>query len=127
MKLLAVVIPTFIYHGCSTWKTFWEGKFTLGEFIPLNMKSCGRLNIRKHREINNGEKYIALDISLKFGILEKMKITYSYPKDYMGRSGTGLIASMGLKTILRSKKKEKARYTITNVNIKYILKNIKDF
>ena len=54
MKLLAVVIPTFIYHGFSTWKTFWEGKFTIGEFTPLNMKSCGCLNIRKHREINNG-------------------------------------------------------------------------
>ena len=28
MKILAVVTPPYIYHGCSTWKTFWEEKFT---------------------------------------------------------------------------------------------------
>ena len=28
MKLLAVVTPPSIYHGYSTWKTFWEEKFT---------------------------------------------------------------------------------------------------
>ena len=44
MKLLAVVTPPSIYHGCSAKKTFWEGKFagegnfTLGELSALNMK-----------------------------------------------------------------------------------------
>ena len=47
------------------------------------MKICGRPNVRKHREIKDGENYITLDISLKFGSLEKMKITYSDPKDYL--------------------------------------------
>ena len=28
MKLLAVLTPPYIYHGCSTWKAFWEGNFT---------------------------------------------------------------------------------------------------
>ena len=28
MKLLAVVTPPSIYHGCSTPKKFWEEKFT---------------------------------------------------------------------------------------------------
>ena len=28
MKFLLVVTPPSIYHGCSTRKTFWEGKFT---------------------------------------------------------------------------------------------------
>ena len=48
MNLLAVVTPLYIYHGCSTWKTFWEEnftgeeKFTLGEFSDANIK---------HREI----------------------------------------------------------------------------
>ena len=28
MKFLAVVTPPSIYHGCSTQKKFWEGKFT---------------------------------------------------------------------------------------------------
>ena len=44
MKLLAVVTPPFIYHGCSTHKTFWEGKFTgqekltLGDFSAVTQK-----------------------------------------------------------------------------------------
>ena len=48
MNLLAVVTPPSMYHGCSTWKTFWEGMFTgkenltLGEFIAMNIKHCGR-------------------------------------------------------------------------------------
>ena len=33
MKLLEVLMPLFIYHGCSTLKTLRERKFT-----PLNMK-----------------------------------------------------------------------------------------
>ena len=56
-----VVTPLFSYHGFSTWKTFWEGKFT-----PVNMKNCGRRNVSKHSEIKNGEKYITLEILLKF-------------------------------------------------------------
>ena len=44
MNPLAVVTPLYIYHGCSTQKTFWEGKFTLDEFIAVNMKNCGRRN-----------------------------------------------------------------------------------
>ena len=41
---------------------------------------------------------------MKFGSLDKMIITYSEPKDYLGRSGKGLITSLGLKTNVRSKK-----------------------
>ena len=48
MKLLSVVTPSSIYHGCSTKKTFWEEKFTLGEFTSVNIKNCGRHNVRKH-------------------------------------------------------------------------------
>ena len=32
----------------------------------------GRCNVRKHREINNDEKYITLDISLEFGSTYKI-------------------------------------------------------
>ena len=73
MNILAVVTSLSIYHGCSTGKTFWEEKFTLGEFIPVIMKNCGRRNVRKHIEIKNGEKYMTLEISLKFGTLDKIK------------------------------------------------------
>ena len=72
MKLLAVVTPLSIYHGFSTRKTFWEENCT-----PVSMKNYGRHNVMKHREIDNGEQYIALYISLKFGNQDNMKTTSS--------------------------------------------------
>ena len=81
-NILSVVTPPYIYHGWSNRKMLWEEKFTLGESTPTNMKNCGRHNVRKHIEIMNGVKYITLYISLKFGSMEKMKITSSEPKDY---------------------------------------------
>ena len=82
MRLLAVVTPPFIYHGCFTLKTFWEEKFTGKEnlFLAVDMKNCGRRNVRKHKEINGSDKNVTLDISLKFDSLDKMKITYSESK-----------------------------------------------
>ena len=62
MKFLVVVTPPSIYHVCSTRKTFWEENSTLGEFTPVNMKNCGRRNVRKYIKIKNGKKYIILDI-----------------------------------------------------------------
>ena len=82
MKLLEVVTPLSIYHGCSAWKTFWEEKFT-GEkklFSAVNMKICGRQNVSKHKEIKGSDKFVKLDISLKFDSLYKMKITSSESK-----------------------------------------------
>ena len=70
MNLLAVVTPPSIYHGCSTRKTLWEGKFTLGDFTAVNMKICGPLNVRKRRELNGSDKYVTLDISMKFDSLD---------------------------------------------------------
>ena len=73
MQFLDVVTtPPVIYRGFSIWKTFWEEKFT-----PVNMTSCGRLNVNKHRKTNIGEKYIILDISSKLDCMEKMEFTYS--------------------------------------------------
>ena len=56
-----------------------------------------------------------------------MKIKSSEPKYYLVRSGKVLINSLGIKTIVRSKKKKKARYDITNVILKEISKSIKEF
>ena len=70
-KVLAVVTPLSIYHICSTWKMLREEKFT-GErqlFLDVNMENCGCHNVRKHREIKGGDKYVTLDISLKFDSL----------------------------------------------------------
>ena len=86
MKLLAVVTPPSIYHGCSTRKLFWEEKFTgeekftLGEFSAVNMKNSCHLNVRKHIEIKGSDNYVTLEISLKFDILDKMRITSSESK-----------------------------------------------
>ena len=49
MKLLAVVTLSYIYHCCSTRKTFWEEKLTLVAFTPVKMKQFGHHNFRKHR------------------------------------------------------------------------------
>ena len=63
-NILEVVTPLSIYHSCSTPKTFWEEKFTgeenstLGDFTAVNMKNCGRLNVRKHIDIKDSDKYI---------------------------------------------------------------------
>ena len=133
MKLLEVVTPPYIYHGWFTRKTFWEEKFTgeekfrLGEFTAANMKNCGRRNVRKHREIKGSEKYVTLDISLKFDNLDKIRITYSESKDNLGRLGKGLITSLGLKAKARRKKYQKSRYAISNVSKKDLSKIIREF
>ena len=109
MKLLEVVTPLSIYYGYSTRKMFWEKIFT-----PVSMKNCGRCNVRKHRDIKNGENYITLDINLNFFSLDKMKITSSEPNDYLGKSAKELITSLGLKIIC-------------NVSLKDISKIVKEF
>ena len=83
MKLLAAVTPPSIYHGCSTRKTFWEGKFTGKENLSLsvNMKICGRRKVRKHKEIRGTDKIVTLDISAKFDSLNKTETTSSKSKE----------------------------------------------
>ena len=93
----------------------------------MNMKKCGCHNDRKHKKINNSEKFVTLDIYLKFGSLDKMKITYSVPKYYLVRSVKGSITSLGIKIIGMSKKNKKSRYANTNVSMKDISKIIKEF
>ena len=81
MNLPAVVTPLSIYHGCSTRKTFWEENFTLGEFTAMNMTNFGLCNVRKHIDIKDSDKYVTLEISLKFDSLDKARIKSSESKD----------------------------------------------
>ena len=67
------------------------------------MKNCGRQNFSKHRGIKDSENFITLDISLNFGSQERMRITSSEPKRYLGRSVKWLITSLGLNTNVRSR------------------------
>ena len=71
MVLSVVTPPPGIYHGFSIQKKFWEHNFTLVKII-IGV----RRNIRKHRDIKNGEQYIILDISSKLDCLYKRKVTY---------------------------------------------------
>ena len=87
MKLLAVITPQPIYHGCSTKKTFWEENFTGKEylFISVNMKTCGRRKVKKHKDIKGSDKYVTLDISSKFDSLDKIKMTSLESKEKLER------------------------------------------
>ena len=120
MKLLAVVTPPSIYHGCSTRKTFWEEKFTGEEklFSDVNMENCGCRNVRKHRYIKGSDKYVILEISLKFDSLDNMIITSSESKEKLEISGKELITSLGFKAKLGPYKYKKARNAIRNVSKK---------
>ena len=111
MKLLAVVTPPSIYHGCSIQKTFWEEKLTGKEdfFLSVNMKNCGRRKVRKHKEIKGNDKYITLDIPSKFDSLDKMKTTSSESKGKLEWSGNGLVTSLGFKTKVRFAKIQKGK------------------
>ena len=129
MKLLAVVTPPSIYHGFSTWKTFWEEMFTCKESLCqyVNMEICGCRNFRKHKEIRSSDKYVTLDISSKLDSLDKMKITSSESKRKLERSGKGLITSLGFKAKVRPQKYKKARYAIGKVSEKDIFNIIREF
>ena len=50
-------------------------------FSAVNMKNCGRRNVRKNRDIKASEKYVTLDISLKIDSIDKMKIKSSESKE----------------------------------------------
>ena len=84
--------------------------FTLREFTAVKMKNCGCRNVRKHREIKGSDKYITLDISLMFGSMENIRITSLDPKYNLGRSGKGLITSLGLKSKASPNKYKKDKY-----------------
>ena len=55
----------------------------------MNIKNCGCCNVRKKIEIKGSDKYVTLEISLKFDSLDNMKITSSESKDNFGGSGKG--------------------------------------
>ena len=136
MKVL-VVTPPYIYHDCSTRKTFWEEKFTGKKqylFEPVNMRNCGKRNFRKHREIKKGDvcvtyenKYEILKFSEKFGNLDKMETTSSESKVKMEGSGKWMVTALGLKIKARSTKYKMARYDIGNISMKDLVNKIIKF
>ena len=59
--------------------------------------------------------------------MDKMKITSSDPKYYFGIPGKGLITSLSLKDIRRSKNVKKEKLAITEFSIRDISKIIEEF
>ena len=70
----------------------------------MNMNNFCHRNVKKHREIKGSDRYVTLDILLKFGSLENMRIISSDPNNNLVRSGKRLIISLGIKAIARPKK-----------------------
>ena len=108
MKVLVVVTPLSIYHGCSTRKTFWEETFIGKQYLfqSVSMKNSVRRKVSKHKEIKGSDKCVTLNISEKFGSLKNMETTSSESKGKSGISGKGLVTALALKTKARSKNKK---------------------
>ena len=68
-----------------------------------------------------------MEILSKFDSLDKMKITSSYSKGKLERSGKGFITYLDFKIKSRSQNYKKARYSIGNVNKNDLSKIIKEF
>ena len=84
-------------------KFIGEEKFTFREFSAVNMKNGGICNDRTHQKNKSSDKYVTLDVSLKFDSLENMKIISSESQDNLGRPGKGLITSLCLRAKLNHK------------------------
>ena len=91
------------------------------------MKNFDCQNVRYHRDIKGSEKFVTLDISLKFDILDMMIITYPESKVNLGRSGKRLITSLGLQAKIRPKKYKKLWYSIRDISRKDLSKVIREF
>ena len=106
MKFLVVVTPQYIYRGCSTQKTFWEGKFTGKQYLfqSVNMINYGRRTFRKHKEIKGSDNIVTLNVSAKFDSLNKIETTSSESKGKLGRLGKGLVPALDFKTKVGSPK-----------------------
>ena len=100
---------------------FHEYKIT-----PLNMTSCVRHNVRKHREIKKCDKYTVLVIYSKMYCLENRELTSSESRDYMGIPGKGLPTSLDLRN-KTPKNKQKASFAITDITNQYFRKLLKRF
>ena len=96
-------------------------------FQYVNRKNCGRRKVRKHKEIEGSDKIVTLNVSAKFDSLNKMNTTSSESKGKLGRSVKGLVTALAFKTKVGLQNYKKARYAISNVSKKDLLKIIKEF
>ena len=83
--------------------------------------------ILENTDIKGSDKYVTLKILLKYGSMDRMRITSSESKVKLVISGEEFITSMGLKSKTRPKKYKKARYAIGNVIKKDLSMIIREF
>ena len=78
-------------------------------FVSVNMRNCGHINVRKHREIKDSDERVTLNMNKILKILEefdnmdKMETTSSESKVKMEGSGKWLVTALALKTKAGSK------------------------
>ena len=122
MKLPVIVTPPSIYYGLSTRKSFWEDNFAL-----VKMRSCWIHNVRKHKDINNGDQYISLDISYKLDYIDKRKVTSLVSRYYVGISGKGVTTSLTLRTTRSSNNKNEAILSIADILLQCFMELLEEF
>ena len=91
------------------------------------MKNCGHQNVRRHKEIKNGEQYIVLYIFLELDISYKREVASLVPSYYVGQSGKGMNNSIKLRTRKRSNKKKKTGNVNTEDSYQDIVKITEEF
>ena len=91
------------------------------------MTNFGRYNARRRKQINNGEPYIILEISLELGISERREVASLGPKYHVGQSGIGLTNSLTLKTRMISNNKKKTRNVNPEYAYQYIMRITEEF
>ena len=78
-------------------------------FEPMNMRKCGKRNVRKHREFKDSDERVTLNmneilkISEEFDNLDKMETTSSESKVELEGSGKGLVTALALNNKARPK------------------------
>ena len=93
----------------------------------MDLKNCRCCNVRRHKEINNGEQYIVLEIYLELGTSDKREISSLGPKYYVRRSSKGLTTSLTLKTRKISSKKKKTGTVNTKDSYQDFVKITEEF
>ena len=90
------------------------------------MKSYGRRNVRRHREIKNGEQYIILEISYDIYCMDKREETPSKSRYYMARTGKGMTTYMDFREKSPNNKKN-ASFDITGITNQDLSKLFRKF
>ena len=91
------------------------------------MKINGCCNVNKHRDIKGSDKYVILYILLKFGSMERIKITFSERKDNLGIARKGIDYLSGSQGQSKAKEHTKRQGMPSQMSVRRTLQKIGDF